>query len=84
MKGQSYPLAILSMLGILIVGFTFINFILPEISSSRIDLNCADASNIHDGNKVLCLVVDSAAPYYIIVIISLVVGIVISRMRGES
>lgn len=79
-KGQSYPLAILSMLGILIVGFMFVNFLLPEVTQFRTDLSCASASTIHDGNKILCLVGDSIVPYVIILILSLVVGTIVARM----
>jgi len=81
-KGNSYPLAILSALGVLIVGLMFVNFLFEPINNARTDLNCASADTIHDGNKILCLVVDVTAPYFIISLFSIITGIVVARMTG--
>jgi len=78
-KGSSLGLAILSALGIFIVGFMFINFIIPEVSTFRSVMDCVSASTISDGTKVLCLVSDAAVPIYILGILSLGIGIVTKR-----
>jgi len=75
------PLAILSAIAIFIVGFTLLNFLLPEVSTFRTDIGCATASTLSDGAKVLCLVGDGIIPYVIVAIISLAVGVITSRMR---
>ena len=80
-KGQTMPLAILSALAILVVGFTFVNFLLPEVSDFRINIGCDDMSSISDGAKILCLAGDGIVPYVIISILSLLTGVIIARMR---
>lgn len=78
-KGQILGLSILSFLGILIVGFMFLNFILPEVDTFRINLDCSNAAGISDGGKVLCLVGDLAVPLLIIAILSIAIGAILKR-----
>jgi len=78
-KGQILGLSILTFLGILIVGFMFVNFILPEVTDFRTNLSCADASAISDGTKVLCLVGDLAVPLFIVAILSVAIGVITKR-----
>ncbi|GEM_PF-1434466 len=78
-RGQTLGLAILSFLGILIVGFMFVNFLLPEISNFRTNLDCSSASTISDGNKVLCLVGDLAVPLFIAAILAVAIGAITKR-----
>ena len=80
-KAQTMPLAILSALAILIVGFTFVNFLLPEVSDFRINIGCGDMSSISDGAKLLCLAGDGIIPYVILSILSLAVGVIVARLR---
>ena len=78
-KKGSLGLAILTSIGIFIIGFMFLNFLLPEVTDFRTNMNCADASNIHDGTKILCLIGDGAVPLYILGIVSLAIGVIIER-----
>jgi len=78
-KGQILGLSILSFIGILIVGLMFVNFILPEITDFRVDLECSSADTISDGNKVLCLVGDAAVPLFIAAIFGLAIGVITKR-----
>ena len=80
-KKGSMGLAILSALGIFIIGFMVINFLMPEVSTFRIDLNCAYPDQIQDGNKLLCLVGDVGIPVYIWAVISLGIGAIIGRFN---
>ena len=80
-NAQSMGLAILSFLGIIIVGFIFINFLLPEVSTFRIGLSCADADNISSGNKVLCLIGDATIPYVILIVLGLAIGAITQRLN---
>jgi len=79
-KKAALGLAILSMIGIFIVGFMFLNFLMPEITQFRTDMNCADASNIHDGTKVLCLITDATVPYWILLILSIGLGAITDKI----
>lgn len=80
-KGQTMPLAILSAIAIFIIGFIFINFLLPEVTDFRDNIGCSDASSISDGAKVLCLIGDGIIPYVILGVISLGGGVILSRMK---
>jgi len=79
-RGQTLGLAILSSIFIFITGLMIINFIIPEVTEFRINLNCADAESISDGTKLLCLVGGTAVSYWILLIFSIIVGAIVSRM----
>lgn len=79
-NGQTLGLAIINSLGVLIIGLMFINFVLPEVTDFRTNMNCADAENIHDGNKLLCLMGDATVPYVILLVLSLGVGLITARL----
>lgn len=80
-KSQTLGLAILTSIVLLIVGLMCVNFLMPEITNARVSLNCADASVISDGTKLLCLGLDSTIPYWIVGIFSITIGGIISRFR---
>ena len=79
-KKGSLGLAILSTIGIFIVGFMFLNFLMPEVTQFRVDMNCASADTIHDGVKILCLITDTVVPYWILLILSIGLGAITSRL----
>ena len=68
------------MIMILIVGFMMINFLTPEISNFRTNINCADGSSISDGTKLICLVTDTTVPYWIWLIVSVSFGAILMRL----
>ena len=73
-KGQTLGLAIMTSLFVLIAGLMLVNFLMPEITNFRSNMNCASASSISDGNKLLCLMADATVPYWIVLVFSLVIG----------
>ena len=79
-KNGGIGLAILSTIGIFIIGFMFLNFLMPEVTQFRADMNCASADEIHDGTKILCLVSDLTVPYWILLILSIGLGAITSRL----
>jgi len=79
-KKGSLGIAIISTIFVFIIGLTCINFITGEVTNARDDLNCSDAASISDGTKLLCLVVDTQVPYWILIIVSLAIGGIIARM----
>jgi len=74
-------LAIVSSVVVLIVGLMMINFIMPEITVFRNSLSCSSPADISDATKLLCLVGDSVVPYFILIVFSLVIGGITSRMK---
>lgn len=72
-------LAILSFFAVFIIGFMMLNFLMPEITTFREDMRCAFADDIHDGNKVLCLITDTVVPYWILLIVSIAIGGITAR-----
>lgn len=69
----------MSALLIIIVGFLALNFITGEVTQSRIDMDCSDADNIEDGNKLFCLASDIVVSYWIWIILSVGIGAVTVR-----
>ena len=65
-----------------VVGLMFINFLTPEIITTRASvtgLNCANASAISDGAKLTCLAVDLVIPYFILLIFSAAGGYITAK-----
>lgn len=79
-KGQTLMISIISGIFIFIIGMMAINFLMPEVTQARIDLNCADAAAISDGHKMTCLVLDTVVIYWVILIFSILIGSIVSRM----
>ena len=81
-KGQiNLGLSIIAGIMILLVGITLVNFLMPEVSRAvdSDNLNCA-SSDINDGVKLTCLVVDVVVPYFIIVIFALAGGFIVLKV----
>jgi hypothetical protein len=77
-RGQ-VGIAIIAALVVFIVGIMCVNFIMPEVTTFRSDLNCANATAISDGTKLTCLAGGVAVPYFIILVLSVAVGVVADR-----
>lgn len=77
-KGQ-LGLGIIAAITIFIIGIVSVNFLMTEVTNARTNLSCASAATISDGTKLLCLVVDVTVIYWMIVVLSIVGGLVISR-----
>jgi len=79
-KGQTLGLTIVSSIFILIIGLAILNLLMPEISTARIDLNCASPNDISDGTKLICLITDATIIYWILLLFSVVIGGITSRL----
>ena len=68
------------MIGLIIfmVGMIVVNFIEPNVTQTRTDLSCS-AAGISDGTKLMCLMADTAVPYYIVLIFAIVGGIIADK-----
>ena len=62
------------------VGMLVTNFFMPEVTQTRLDLNCANAGSITDGTKLMCLMVDSTVIYWIILVCSIAGGAIFERL----
>jgi len=78
-KGQSLGLGIMGAILIILVGFMSVNFLMTEVSEARVNLNCANASAIEDGNKLLCLTHDLVVSYWIWIIMAVAIGAITVR-----
>ena len=78
-KKGSLGIAIITSIFVFIIGLAVINLLLPEVTNFRINMNCADAENINDGVKLLCLVGDVTIPYWILLIISITIGGIVAK-----
>ena len=79
-RGQTLGVSIMTAIFVIIVGLMFVNFLMPEISNFREDMNCASADTISDGTKLLCLVTDATIPYWIMLVLSTTIGLITARL----
>ncbi len=80
-RGQTMGITIISAIMIFIIGMMSINFILGEVTTARTDLSCSDSDNISDGTKILCLLIDTNVPYFILLVFSISFGAIIARLN---
>jgi hypothetical protein len=79
-KGQ-LGLAIISAIFVFIIGMLIINFLMDEVTNFRVNMNCDSYTTISDGTKLLCLVGDVVVIYWIWLVFSIVIGIIIARLN---
>jgi hypothetical protein len=79
-SGQSLGLTLISVIFFLIIAFSSVNFIMDIVLDTTADLNCDDAANISDGTKLLCLSTDITVIYFMITILSVILGVITSRL----
>jgi hypothetical protein len=80
-KAQTMGLAILSFLAVFVIGIMFVNFLMPEVNTFRTEMSCASETTISDGTKLLCLFGDATIPYVFVLVISLAIGSITSRLN---
>lgn len=79
-KAQSTGLAIMGTIFVIIIGFTALNFLFNEVDTARANLDCSSPESISDGSKLLCLVIDITIPYWIWIILSIGIGLILARL----
>ena len=80
-KAQTMGLAIISALAVFVIGFMFINFLMPEITDFRTNIGCSSIETLSDGAKLLCLGGDLTIPLVILAILSLAIGGITARLN---
>jgi len=78
-KKGNLGIAIITSIFIFIVGFAALNLLLPEVSTFRVDMKCDTVAELTDATKLLCLAVDLAIPYWIIIIVSVAIGGIVAK-----
>jgi hypothetical protein len=79
-RGQTLGVSIISAIFIFIIGMMCINFLMDEIVTFRVNMNCESASSISDSTKLLCLATDATIPYWILLVFSVLVGGITARL----
>ena len=79
-KGQSLGLSLISVIFFFIIAFASVNFIMDEVSRTTADLSCDNTASISDGTKLLCLMTDVTVIYFIIAIMSVILGTITARL----
>jgi hypothetical protein len=77
-KGNVYSVIMIALV-IFMVGMIMVNFLKPLVTSARSDINC-DGGSITDGTKLMCLNVDIAVVYFILLILSLTAGVITDKL----
>lgn len=79
-RGQSIGLTLISVIFFWIIGFSSINFIMSDITDASSQLSCDSASTITAGTMFLCLMLDTTVIYFIVTILSVVLGAITARL----
>ena len=64
---------------IFIVFIGVVNLLIPSVTDFRVDMNCANPSEISDGIKVSCLLADTVIIYFIGLVFSVSIGSIVGR-----
>jgi hypothetical protein len=80
-KGATFFIAIIFAVMIFVAGMLILNFMKDDISAvtSSTALDCNNQT-ITDGNKVACLGMDIAIPYFFILVLSAAGGIIAAKL----
>jgi len=76
----SLGLKIVATIFFMIIGFASINFVMDEVTNTTTQLNCDSASTITDGTKIMCLMLDSTVIYFMITLLSLLLGFITAEL----
>ncbi len=78
-KGQTLFLSVIVAAMIFVAGVIVVNFIKDDVSTSRIDMDCANPA-ISDGAKLTCLGIDIVVPYFIVIFLSAAGGLITAKL----
>jgi len=78
-KKGSLGITIISTIFIFIIGMATLNLILPEVTNFRVGMDCSNSAGISDSTKLTCLAGDLTIPYFILIVLSISLGGIISR-----
>ena len=76
---EQLGLMIITAFMLFMTGMLFVAPIMDSVAPARAGLNCTSPATISDGTKMTCLFVDGIVPYFIILILSIAGGAIISK-----
>ena len=65
-------------------GMYLMNPLIDSVIDARTALACASASTITDGTKLLCLFVDSIVPYFILLVFSVAISLLVNKFLSSG
>lgn len=77
-KGGLY-MGITTAIIVFMIGMLVIPFVKDSVTDFRTNIQCSNTS-ISDGAKMTCLFGDTVVPYFIILILSLVIGVIVGGL----
>lgn len=77
-KKANMYFAIMIALVVFMTGMIIVNFLKTEVTSTRTSINCTSPAT--DGTKVLCLITDSIVPYFIVLVLSIALGVITEKV----
>ena len=78
-KGSVY-FSIMIAIVVFMTGMIIVNFMKTEVTNARVSLSCTTPATITDGTKVLCLITDSVVPYFIVLVLSIALGVITEKL----
>jgi len=79
-KKGSLGLTIVATIFFMIIGFASINFVMDEVTNTTTQLNCDSATTLTGGSMLLCLMLDSTVIYFMITLLSLLLGFLTAEL----
>lgn len=76
---ETMLISIIAGIIIFMAGMYIMNPLIDMVMASRADLNCSAATTITDGNKLLCLVIAGTIPYFILLVISVSLSVIVNK-----
>lgn len=76
---EQLGLMVITAFMLFMAGMLFVAPIMDSIAPARASLDCSSPADISDGTKVTCLFVDGIVPYFILLILSIAGGAIISK-----
>ena len=78
-KANMYA-AVMVAIVLFMIGMIIVNFLKPEVTTARASLNCAAPTEITDGTKIMCLVVDTTVIYWMVLVFSIAGGLITEKV----
>jgi len=78
-KGTMFGVILMAVM-LFMVGMIVVNFLKTPIDTARSNLNCDNTASITDGTKLVCLTLDIAVVYFIVLVISIAGGAILDKI----
>lgn len=79
-KRGAIGLTIIAIIMTFLIGFLMVNFLFDEVTNARTNLSCSSPNDISDATKLMCLAIDTTIIYWILGILSVIIGVIVGGM----